>query len=82
MSKALITDSEKRLSKALGKIGKENPALAESCIGIALTARAFQKTDELLEYIDNNPDYTYEGLCDIAYKNIPPLEIVDDDDEE
>lgn len=81
MSRETITESEKKLSKALGKIGKENPMLAESCIGIALTARAFRKTDELLEFIDNNPDYTYEELCDIVYKDIPPLEIVDDEDE-
>lgn len=81
MSRETITDAEKKLSKALGRIGRENPQLAEGCIGIALTARAFGKTEELLEFIDSNPDYTYEELCDIVYKDIPPLEITDDDEE-
>lgn len=78
MSSERITDNEKRLSKALAVIVQRDSRMAECCIGLALSARVLGKTNAALDYIEKNPSsYTYEGVCEVVYKGVSPLEIVD-----
>ena len=49
-------------------------------IGTVLAMREYGLEDQVRDFLDNNPDASYEALDDFVMSQFPDVEIVDDDE--
>ena len=49
-------------------------------IGTVLAMREYGLEDQVKDYLENNPDASYEAVDDFVMSQFPDVEIVDDDE--
>lgn len=74
----MLTD----LQKKVAEIGKRENAEKEMIIIAVLAISEYGLQEEVQDYLDKNPDTSFKDLVDFIISLCPPIEIVDDDEEE
>ncbi|MBR1831784.1 MAG: hypothetical protein IJ784_05040 [Ruminiclostridium sp.] len=88
MSECILSEKEKRF------VGLVKSRMTESDTQEELEAAVFPAIlsldgendnpffEDALAYVENNPDATVQQICDYICSLLPPVEIVDDDEDE
>ena len=80
MSKKSVKSVLTEIEQSVVDLWRMSDAGNDLLIGTVLAMREYGLEEQVKDYLDNNPDASYETLDDFVMSQFPDVEIVDDDE--